>query len=633
MDAEEITLWKLFHRDRQYCVPLYQREYRWSKEDQWEPLWEDILLCARKFLEGAKADEMENGNRRHFLGAVVTERQVVTGDSVDKSTIIDDQQRLVTFQIVFSAFYDYLKALGGGSDIFERKLIDVKKRIVNDGSIDGPDEVYKVWPTNVDRAAFKSQISVASADMPYSAENGLANEENSNTSISKAYSYFYNQINVFCDESKDEDGYDVEKRINALYLSLRWSLVIVHIEVGKGDNAQIIFESLNARGSPLDQSDLIKNYIFMRVAMFENSGDELYHKWWKRFDDKEWKQKDTYGRAKYPRLDLFLFHLLQSQLYQEVSINDLYGMFRNWWSKMNFDDNIESALELIHDKSHVYTSFVNPDKDTIVGKFAHRLINLQSTTVYPVLFRILEDTIDLTADEELQDSLTHIESFLVRRYVCGLPQTGYKNLFLGLLRKLHSANGSVSNTVSQHLFAGTGINTQWPDDEQFRRGWLSTKIYEKRYSDRVAMILTAINEDLGTSKHESQEFKKLTVEHVLPVAWKENEWEWPMMENELWYRQNSIDGEGPEKVRDRLLNTFGNLTLVTSPLNAAMGNRSFGNKKMELQKHSNMRLSEHFRQMGENSKWNEEEILKRGEDMVKHAITIWPHPKQVKFFT
>ncbi len=44
------------------------------------------------------------------------------------------------------------------------------------------------------------------------------------------------------------------------------------------DNPYLVFESLNAKGRPLTQADLIRNYFFMRVHV--DKQDEVYNDFW-----------------------------------------------------------------------------------------------------------------------------------------------------------------------------------------------------------------------------------------------------------------------------------------------------------------------------------------------------------------
>ena len=44
------------------------------------------------------------------------------------------------------------------------------------------------------------------------------------------------------------------------------------------DNPYLVFESLNAKGRPLTQADLIRNYFFMRIHV--NQQEKVYNEYW-----------------------------------------------------------------------------------------------------------------------------------------------------------------------------------------------------------------------------------------------------------------------------------------------------------------------------------------------------------------
>src|SRR5438445_5782124 len=100
MKANAVALLNIFNTKLRLEVPLFQRQYVWSLEQQWEPLWEDI---SRKF-----TDRLENRSYAppHFLGAMVLDQKQTPTTHVEKRQVIDGQQRLITFQIFLSAFRD-----------------------------------------------------------------------------------------------------------------------------------------------------------------------------------------------------------------------------------------------------------------------------------------------------------------------------------------------------------------------------------------------------------------------------------------------------------------------------------------------------------------------------------------------
>jgi hypothetical protein len=107
MKPDKLTIDDLFQRDRRYVVPLYQRAYVWTREDQWEPLWDDIEQQA----EACLAEDGLISRRSHFLGAIVLNVSRIIGKGVARSEIIDGQQRLTTLQIVIAAMRDFAEQI------------------------------------------------------------------------------------------------------------------------------------------------------------------------------------------------------------------------------------------------------------------------------------------------------------------------------------------------------------------------------------------------------------------------------------------------------------------------------------------------------------------------------------------
>jgi len=74
--------------------------------------------------------------------------------------------------------------------------------------------------------------------------------------------------------------------------------------------------------------------------------------------------------------------------------------------------------------------------------------------------------------------------------------------------------------------------------------------------------------------------------------------------------------------RRRLIHPIGNLTVVTQPLNAAMRNAGYAEKKQYLRE-SVLALNRYFEGVAE---WDEQAIQDRAHDLFQHARTIWRGP-------
>jgi len=99
------TVNELFERDVRYVVPLYQRPYVWKEDDQWAPLWEDILVLLRH-------EALDAGVQSHFLGAIVLDQETQAPGRIPQYLVIDGQQRLTTLQLLIAAAVDVLRGNG-----------------------------------------------------------------------------------------------------------------------------------------------------------------------------------------------------------------------------------------------------------------------------------------------------------------------------------------------------------------------------------------------------------------------------------------------------------------------------------------------------------------------------------------
>jgi uncharacterized protein with ParB-like and HNH nuclease domain len=99
----------------------------------------------------------------------------------------------------------------------------------------------KLKPVKNDRNAFERLFD-------------LDEENDVKSNLTYNYDYFYNRI------QKEEIS------IEQLYDSL-FTLEIINIELTAGDDAQLIFESLNSTGLALSEGDKIRNFIYFNILI------------------------------------------------------------------------------------------------------------------------------------------------------------------------------------------------------------------------------------------------------------------------------------------------------------------------------------------------------------------------------
>jgi hypothetical protein len=611
MKPDKTSIFDLFYNQRQFAVPLYQRPYVWTLEAQWQPLWQDIEDKARASLQ-------RQTDVPHFLGAIVTGQRQVFGNQVPSWDIIDGQQRLTTLQIVLKSFSDLMQALGK-----QKYALDMERITKNDGLTETPDEQLKVWPTNSDRATFRDVMTAGGIDRVVESFPGLRGRKRRFVpKLVEAYVYFYRAMERFVSGSDEDEAVSGDARTDALFQTFRRHLQVVNIELETGDDPQVIFESLNGRGVALLPSDLVRNLVFMRIGSANNaSADELYESYWKQFDEVRfgdsaeegpwWKQDERQGRLKRPRLDLFLFHYVQYRLLHEVHIGHLFQEFRKWWERTGAA-NPAQALAQMQRHADAFRQWLEPEGFERTDDFARWLTALDTATVYPVLFLLLVENAASLPQSERDAMVSDLESYLVRRAVCGLTNKHYNRFFPALLKKLNG--GIISRAALRaELASGKGDSTRWPGDEEFGRAFIHRPAYQVIRRPIVARLLDSLERALVNKfNNEVAIAGRLSIEHVMPQEWQSH---WPL-ENET---DDAIER------RNHAVQTLGNLTLVTPEFNTKLSNREFKVKKKELKRTSLLRLNQWFSEDG--LEWDESAIRERGKALFDLARHRWPHPE------
>ena len=616
MKPDKFTVYQLFEREERYVVPLFQRPYVWKKDEQWQPLWDDIIYKANQII-GREERDQEIGS--HFLGTTVRHELRTSGKQVRKYEIIDGQQRLTTLQVLLTALRNFLKQINFED---EALLGELSRLTRNSGSRSEEVEKYKVWPTAADRATYEAIFASTS---PEDLNERMRNGGGGSPILAEAYSFFYVCVDEYVrfgetDDEIDSPEYDYDSemaltRIDALMEALKRHLEIVVIDLESGDDPQIIFETLNARGAPLLPSDLIRNFVFLEATNNGEDIERLYNQYWLQYDDYDrgiaafWKYEEEQGRVKRPRIDLFMFHYLTLKVGQEVKITHLFQEFRRWWvHTRKKGERVEQYLGDIAKYSKVYHRLITMDGQSRLGVFIRRLNIMETSTLYPILLYFYGERTDIPASE-MNGILIDLESYLVRRMICRLSAKNYNRNFMMVLRDLRRAE-TVDRAVVRDILAGfEGDASFWPTDDEFRASWLNNPMYGRLAQDRVVLILEALDLQLLTGKQEQIYINdKLTIEHIFP--------------------QNPEDGVWPELEKNNIIHTMGNLTLLTSKLNASISNGSFVAKRAEIAKQSRLRMNSYFQELADKNQWDVSDIQERSEQLLDLALAIWPRPAQ-----
>src|SRR5690606_31879695 len=120
----------------------------------------------------------------------------------------------------------------------------------------------------------------------------------------------------------------IHARATAIETVVRDLIQLVVIDLGVDENAQEIFETLNARGAPLTAADLIKNFVFQRLQETSADVEEAYERNWKDFETGFWETEISVGRLRYHRSSIFLNHWLVARTGEEVVAREIFERFK-----------------------------------------------------------------------------------------------------------------------------------------------------------------------------------------------------------------------------------------------------------------------------------------------------------------
>ncbi len=659
MKAGPVTVRLLLENRQRFCVPIYQRHYVWTRDKQWEPFWNDIRT---------KAIERINGRERrfsHFMGAVVLEaRGAVSSRQVTSFQVVDGQQRLTTFQLYLAAARDYAKQAGFEDTVglIEGYLFNEKEHLMEDPE----EEKFKVWPTKYDRELFQDIILAGRSELRkkyrihfYKGRDKIY-EYSTVPTLLGAYGYFFERIKhaVESDDleddfaetieanddettkldantkDSDEDRVVMELRLDALWEALIEEFKVVEIRLEEGDDAQVIFETLNERGEPLLAADLVRNNIFHRADARREHAEKLFEKYWKEFEDPFWSVMEKQGRYKKARIEFFLSNFIAGKVAGEVTLSKLFSEYKAFMKiQMAKPEGgyptVESELEDLGVYGKLYRRLLERDPSDPLGHFASLLHPWDVTTVYPLVLRIWAE--DEVEEEERKECLAILLTFIVRRAICGLTTKNYNKFFLSVLRHLES-KGFSRDSLAKFLCAQTSESARLPTDAEFENSWISSAMYGRRLTPfRVRTVLEAIEREKRQKFHETDQLSTdLSVEHILPTDWKEH---WPLPDGEkptgeetllATYSSEENDTRIGQIVRrKRLVNTFGNLTVLTKPLNSSVSNGPYKAKREALADHSLLVLN---REITKDETWGEDQIEARGNKLFEVAKTLWPYP-------
>lgn len=250
---------------------------------------------------------------KHFLGAVVLQAHEASLVRLNTWNVIDGQQRLTTLQLLADAAASVFAEAGLARLSSQLEgLTHHPAAFVLEG-----DGWLKLRHLNSDREAFEE---VMSAEAPVD-HTSLKHAE---SRLVQAHAYF----SVVLRQWLGAPGAgQFELRAEHLTQVLLSDLQLVTIQLTATENSQEIFETLNARGTPLTAADLVRNFVFQRLEAEGADVKKAYREHWP-FEARFWTKEVSVGRYFVSRSSLFLNQWLMARLGEEIGPQSTFTAFK-----------------------------------------------------------------------------------------------------------------------------------------------------------------------------------------------------------------------------------------------------------------------------------------------------------------
>ena len=544
----------------QFVIPVYQRNYTWDTEHEVKQYLHDLSRVLKQ--------EYKN----HFMGILIYLEK-----SIDFSTrelsVIDGQQRLTT---TFLTIYAIRKMFQNGGELDRVQQLDGQ---------------YLTNPYHKDKIKYKLKPLVADDDVYRCiVEDRLNDNENKHSLIYKNYMYIKSYLDRLV-----ADGYTA----NEILLALD-KLYVVCVPISEEDNAQKIFESINATGIKLTAADLIRNFLLMNLD--SDTQDKFYSQYWRKIEDNISTDSKN--------LEMFFRMYLAIKMYALVPKNSVYRSFVDWveGTKSHTDTLFKDLLNY----AKIYHSINNTPVESLNKELRDALIDfrkIKSDLPISIImeFYSLFNSGKIQADV-LGKLIKAVNVYLIRRSICDMDSQNISKLFPTILRRvLEKCNDDYTDIVSvlNQEMVGSNAGTSgsyMPTDTQMRDILFNANVY-KRPALRIILDRLELNDNPAPV-----DLSKLSIEHLMPQTPTE-EWLDELDVNEERYMAN--------------LHRLGNLTLASKPDNSKMSNQLWDYKNHILKNTAHLKMNIELFAI---PKWTIKNIDERTEILIKRICEVFPYP-------
>lgn len=593
---------EIFNLPQHLVVPLFQRPYVWNEENQWVPLWQDV----RRIADLRLSNPMSTAT--HFLGAVVLQAQDNATGTFQPRHVIDGQQRLTTLQLLMDATAAVLESRA--RDNLARRLEELTHNPAHYVQIE--DDHLKLRHTNRDHAAYDE---VMRADPPID----YTKLKHNNSLLAAGHRFFSAEVERWLG---DDNEPDFEMRAETLTNVITRALQLVVIDLRADENSQEIFETLNARGTPLTAADLIKNFVFQTLTTEGVDTHKAYQEDWP-FESSFWEKEVGVGRYFISRSSLFLNQWLMSRVGEEISPKQTFARFKHF-VEHEAGTTMAELLPILKSQATLYRRWSERASDqhadlSVVELSVYRMHTTEVELLKPILIWLHEPGANYD-EATIEQVVQTCESWIFRRTLLRLTTSALGRVVADLIRThRHTPAADLAAQVENYLSRLNVASTYWPGDEEIRNALATEAVYKRFKRSRTRVFLEAAEDHLrGFTSSKPLAGGRVPrvgypVEHLMPQRWEQH---WP------------VEGLAAQIQRREHIHRLGNLTLLTGALNSSVSNGPWlgaGGKRAKLHEHDVFLMNRRIEDASAEG-WNEDLIDQRTTAVVDALLATWPVP-------
>jgi hypothetical protein len=569
-NTHETDIGSLIGRDAIFVIPFFQRPYKWMPKrlDRFE---KDLLSL------------VDGTNDVHFLGAVIHHGLYTDPSDPDAYQVIDGQQRLTTIYLYLCAIVKIYIELG---DLVEAQKI-FRKYIASGGNYNKSN--IKLQSSKEDQGDMNAVIRevLATKNFDKTLEGFRFSPLSNSVEANKRVAKNFNAAKAFLRKQVKIEG---AERLGLIYTRLVQAMTIVQIDIKDPTNGPKIFDSLNSGQEPMTTGDLVRNDVFAKTAA--DDPDEAV-----RVDTHHWGP--FYAKFKVDSKDYFDDYFFPFGLVFDSNLrkSDVYAALKEHWQGKK-PENVVKELSRFQAPflDLKFGSNASGHPKSISRAFRRFYTMGAPSSIYPFMMQLSVAISEgaVTHENALQ-TMSLLDSFLIRRALCGHEPTGLHAVFKGLWGEVKGK--PTAENVALRLAARKTV--QWPSNSEVTEAVRTMPLYETSIDKYVLM---QYDESLGGDDVSSL---NMWIEHVMPQAHSRH-----------WQSISASDHARQEDL-------FANLIPLSSSMNGQLQASGYDVKSPEYELHSAFTSARTFAK--KYPEWNSELIDQRSVELAEWCVKRWNH--------